>query len=111
MKEEELRKRAICALCRRPIGRAGVPAFWLVRIERYGIDLAAVNRQQGLTMMLGGNAALAQVMGSDEEMATAIIEPITLTVCEDCCTRPVCIAQLASLVPPAEPAGPPGPPT
>ncbi len=83
MNERELRQHATCSLCNKPIGRTGLPLFWRVKIERFGIDMRAVQRQTGLAMMLG-NAALAGVMGPDEDMATPVMEPVTLTVCEEC---------------------------
>lgn len=94
MRETELRDSATCALCGRLVGKSGLPLFWRVRIERHGIDLAAVQRQSGLTLLLG-NAALAMAMGPDEEMTTPLMEPVTLTVCETCGTQNVCIAYLA----------------
>jgi hypothetical protein len=95
MREKELRERATCSACGKKIGHAQVPIFWTLCIERHGIKRDAVMRQQGLTMMLDGNAALASVMGTDEEMTTPLIEPVTVTVCEPCSLERVCIAQLA----------------
>ncbi len=40
MKERELREHATCSLCRQKIGHTGLPLFWVVRIERFGIDAA-----------------------------------------------------------------------
>ena len=94
MHETELRKSATCALCGRLVGETGLPLFWRVRIERYGIDLAAVQRQTGLALLLG-NSALALAMGPDEEMTTPLMEPVMLTVCEKCGTRDTSIAYLA----------------
>lgn len=54
MRERELRESARCALCGRLIGESGLPLFWRVRIERHGIDLAAVRRQSGLALLLVG---------------------------------------------------------
>lgn len=82
MKENELRKHAICSLCKQKIGHTGIPLFWRVKIERFGINMDAVRRQTGLEMMLG-NAAIAQAMGPDEDMATLITET-TFVVCEAC---------------------------
>jgi len=79
---------------RRLVGASGLPLFWRVRIERYGIDLAAVQRQTGLALLLG-NSALALAMGPDEEMTTPLMEPVMLTVCEKCGTRDTSIAYLA----------------
>ncbi|HOX08711.1 MAG TPA: hypothetical protein PK280_20115, partial [Planctomycetota bacterium] len=82
MREAELRKYCKCSICGKKIGEAGMLLFWRVRIERFGVDLGAVQRQDGLAAMLNGHAALARVMGPDEEMAKAVMEPVTLAVCE-----------------------------
>jgi hypothetical protein len=83
MKESELRKHATCTLCRKPIGHTGVPLFWRVTVERFGVDLNAMRRQDGLAAMLN-SPRLAMVMGADEEIAKPMMEPITVTVCESC---------------------------
>lgn len=94
MREDELRERAICSACSQPIGHAGVPIFWTLRIERHGVKAGAVTRQDGLTAMLSGNAALARIMGPDEEMTTPLMKPVTVTICEKCSVEEVCIAAL-----------------
>jgi len=83
MKEPELRQHATCTLCQRPIMHTGMPLFWRVKVERFGVIGPAVQRQTGLAAMLG-SASLAAVMGADEDMATPMMEPITITVCEAC---------------------------
>jgi hypothetical protein len=95
MKERELREAATCGVCGQKIGKTGLPMFWRVRIERYAVKLDAVQRQTGLAMMLGGNGVLAAAMGADEDMTAPLMDPVTITVCEDCCTKPVCVAELA----------------
>lgn len=94
MRETELRDSVTCALCGRPVGLTGLPLFWRVRIERHGIDLAAVRRQSGLALLLG-NADIARTMGPDEEMTIPLMNPITFTVCEPCGTLDTSIAGLA----------------
>lgn len=84
MKESELRACAICALCAKPIGASGVPLFWRVTVERFGVDLRAIRRQDGLAAVLGGHAALAQVMGPNDDMTVTLMQPVKLTVCETC---------------------------
>lgn len=84
LKERDLREAAKCSVCGKPLGHTGLPLFWRVTIERYGVDLNAVRRQDGLTMQLGGNSFLAGVMGADEDMATPMMEPKQVTVCENC---------------------------
>ncbi len=88
MKEMELRKHATCALCGNKIMASGIPLFWRVTVERFGVDLAAVERQQGMAMMLRGNALLAYHMGPDEDMAKPFMPPVVLTVCEPCMLSP-----------------------
>ena len=94
MKEDELRDNAICNLCGQPIGKSGLPLFWRVTVERFGLNLTALQRQQGLAMILG-SASLARVMGADEDLAISMMEPAKITVCESCCTNEICVAQLA----------------
>ena len=73
----------------------GIPLFYRVTIERFGVRLNAIERQQGLTMMLGGSAVLAAVMGPDEDMTQPLMEPLVLTVCENCSTQ--CVLPIAVL--------------
>jgi len=94
MREDELRKRAICASCGKPIGHAGLPIFWTLKIERHGVKRDAVVRQDHLTGMLGGNALLANIMGPNEEMTEPLMEPVEITLCEPCSLEPVVVAQL-----------------
>ena len=94
MKEEELRGIATCKLGGEKIGKAGVPMFWRVKLERYMLNIDALKRQQGLGMMLGGHGALAMVMGVNEDMAETF-SSVEITVCETCCTESTCIAALA----------------
>lgn len=83
MKEAQLRKNAKCSLCSELIGHTGIPIFWTVKVERHGVDMKAVRRQDGLGMMLG-STPLAQVMGPDEEMTKTLLGPVDLTLCENC---------------------------
>jgi hypothetical protein len=87
MRESELRQHAKCGLCGKSIGHTGLPMFWVVTIERYGLRRDALMRQAGLTMQLGGNAVLAGVMGPDEEMTMDLMDPVKVTVCEFCATE------------------------
>ena len=98
MKERELRECATCAVCGHLIGKASLPVFWRVRLEYHGVDVKAVQRQQGLAMMLGGNGMLAAVMGPDEEMTKPLMEPGAITVCHDCGMKGVTVAELADML-------------
>ena len=96
MKEKELRESAQCAVCHKAIGHTGLPLFWRVTIERFGVNLNAVRRQDGLAMMLGSQA-LASVMGANEEMTVSMMEPVKVSVCESCAMGDINIAVLAGM--------------
>lgn len=83
MKEHELRRNSTCSLCNRKIGESGLPLFWRITVERFGIDMRAVRRQDGLTAFIG-SASIAAVMGPDEDLAQPLMQPTELTVCEPC---------------------------
>lgn len=105
MKLSEIKK---CAKCGKGVMHTGLPLFWRVTIERFGIDKAAVDRRFGLEMFFGGGrggAALAGVMGVDEDIAKPVMDEVRLILCEECaCSpQPVAVAALAELGPePAE---------
>ncbi len=84
LKERELREFAKCAACGKQVGHTGFPRIWRVTIEQYVIDLAAVSRQSGLAMLLGGSGILAAAMGPDADMATRIGDATVFAVCEHC---------------------------
>mgnify|MGYP001571332043 CR=1 FL=1 len=82
MKEEELRKLSICGVCQEKIGKSGSSLFFKATLELYCLDFNALNKQQGLTMMLG-SAKLAEVMGTGEDLANKI-DTSVLSVCYNC---------------------------
>jgi len=41
--------------------------------------------------MILGSGALAMVMGPDEEMTMPLLEPVHVTICENCIMEPVLI--------------------
>lgn len=83
MKEKELRESSDCGICKNKIGTCGIPLFWRVTIERFGLDARAIQKQDGLGAMLG-NSVLASFMGPDEDLARAVMEPIKVILCEKC---------------------------
>lgn len=83
MKRVELLRSARCNLCHRGIGHTKLPLFWRLRIERFGVDLRAAQRQDALGTFLGSQV-LGAVMGPDEDLAKPVMDPVTVTVCEDC---------------------------
>lgn len=93
MKERALRAAATCTNCGEKIGKSGVPMFWRVRIQRLGLDLRALQRQSGLEMMMG-SVGLARALSPDEEMTVSVAGPLTVTICEDCADKRICLLEL-----------------
>ena len=83
MREEKLREIAECQFCGKPFGHCNSPMFYRVKVERFCVKVGALQRQQGLAMMLGGNAQLASIMGPDEDM-TENVGSSEFTVCDEC---------------------------
>ncbi len=94
MKENALREIVDCGICLKPSGFTGIPLFWRITIERFGVDMAAVQRQDGLAQMLG-SSQLANIMGTDADMTKPMMDPVKVTICEDCIMKPAIIAVLA----------------
>ena len=61
----------------------GLPLFWTLAVQRFGIDMQAVQRQHGLELMLG-SPALAAVMGTDEDLAKPLMDKVDVILCEEC---------------------------
>lgn len=85
MKERELREHSRCGACGELIGRSGVPAFHILKIETYQLDGQAIVRQDGLAAMMG-SPTLAMVMGPDAHMADEVGE-LKATLCHACYAR------------------------
>ena len=97
MKETEIRKHSTCNLCKNKILKNGIPIFYVVKIQNYGLDLNAIQRQSGMATMMG-HAGLAQVMGPNEDMASPITDEVIITVCSECyAEKDLCIAHLNEL--------------
>lgn len=87
MTAEEAAKFVKCGVCRKPISHTGVPLFYLVRLERWGFDVGALRRREGLAQFFGGGPGshvLADVMGPDRDVARCVGETREICVCEDC---------------------------
>lgn len=92
MKQNELSKHLKCNGCGNHIAHSGLPIFWRVKVERFGVDTTAVKRQLGLSAFLGSDV-LANVMGPDEDMTIDLMTPKTMTLCDGCALKlPVAIA-------------------
>lgn len=93
MKQSALLQHATCSNCGHKIGASGALTFWVVTVENYAVDIGAIQRQDGLANLLG-SGRLASVMGPDEDMATALIEPTRLTLCFPCANAGICLPEI-----------------
>lgn len=93
MKESEIRAAAKCAHCGRLFGESGSLLFYRVKIDRFMVNPGALQRQTGLAQMLG-SAAIAEVMGTNEDMATKLDDGATFTICHLCSSDPISTEQL-----------------
>ncbi len=89
-----------CLLCREGIGHAGDFRFHRMTLESFQIDVGAVRRAHGLELQMGGHAALANLMGPDEDLAKALDEkPLSFIVCDTCYrTRKIPLALIRNLL-------------
>lgn len=94
LKEAELRKLARCSACEKLIGETGMPVFFKATLEKHFINAAAVQRQQGLTNLLGGSATLALAMSADEDMTFTIDPGVTVMICGACAMHEVCLLEI-----------------
>jgi hypothetical protein len=65
------------------IEASGLPLFYVVTVERFGVDLDALRRLFALTDIVG-SPAVASVFSPDREFARPMMEATKLTVCEVC---------------------------
>lgn len=71
-----------CLLCGKGMMHAGSITFFRLTIERQVIDTRAVQRAQGMELMLG-DPRLANVMGPNEDLAKQL-DTNTVLICEPC---------------------------
>jgi hypothetical protein len=93
MLEAELRASAKCASCGKGFGHTGLPLFWRLKVERWGVMADAVRRQAGLEMLVG-STQLAEVFSPGEAMAAEVMQPVTMTFCETCIMKPIHVPAL-----------------
>lgn len=65
------------------------PIFYRVTVEQCGLDRDAIQRQAGLEMMVG-NAAIAAVLGPDEDIAKILSKHVVFVGMQDFMSLPLC---------------------
>lgn len=88
-----------CAACGKGVMHTGLPLFWTVDVQRWGIDAQAVRRQHGMEQVFGGGAGAAVAMAdifSSGPIARPLdpAPPLRLLVCEACVTQAQVLAVL-----------------
>jgi len=81
IKQSEIKK---CTSCKKGVGHNGDVNFWLLTLDQAFVNFGAVQRQHGLEQMLGGNAAIASVMGLNENIAEYFPMVKKVWVCMPC---------------------------
>jgi len=87
MKQSEFQK---CGSCGNGMAHNGQITFWRVSAERFMLNLKAVQRKHGLEMYFGGGqagATLANVMGTDEDLAVILFPKRDFLLCEKCASE------------------------
>lgn len=82
MKQSDFKK---CACCGAGMAATGLH-FYRVRIEQMILNTRAIQRQHGLELMVG-NAAIAQVMGPNDNLAEPVATAEVL-ICGQCGITP-----------------------
>ena len=74
-----------CDLSGQPLCSQGIPLFYRIVLQTYGIDKAALHEWTGLHHLFEGKAspALLEVFSTKPDIATLIHEPADLLVCQD----------------------------
>lgn len=75
-----------CLCCGKGIAHNADLAFLRVRFDLMALNIGAIRRQHGLEMMMG-NAAIAQALGTDEDMARQMTTGTGL-ICGSCMVAP-----------------------
>ena len=83
MKAREMRELGACLLCGKRLAETGSPVFWMLSAGRFILDASAVQRHVGLGMIFNGNERLAEVMGTDEDLAKEVHDTSAM-VCDSC---------------------------
>lgn len=84
MKVSEITK---CVCCGKGVAHSGLPIFWVVTTQRMGLDPRAIQRMQGMEMLMG-NVMIARAF-MDDDVANPLGDKHTVTVCEPCSQKPL----------------------
>jgi hypothetical protein len=87
LKRKEIEK---CAVCLEGVAHNRQITFYRVTVERFILDHLAIQRTHGLEQFFGGGSAgalMANVMGTDEDLAKQICPASSFILCEECAMK------------------------
>lgn len=91
-----------CALCGQGVMHDGQITFYRLTLDRYVVDMRAIERQHGLELYMG-SPAIAHVMGPDEDLAKRLPEGVgPVLVCQSCAMVPHALMRIAAMEPDPE---------
>lgn len=82
-----------CVMCGKGVMHTGIPLFYRVKVERFGILANEVQRTHAMEQFMGGHVAIARVF-HDPELTQSVMPEISGLVCESCSVRPTMLAGL-----------------
>ena len=92
MKQREIQK---CVFCDRGVMHSASPMFYQIEVDTMVIDVAAVQRQAGLEQFIG-NVSIANIMGTDADLAKSISK-VKCFVCMECALQQQVIAAIPEI--------------
>lgn len=97
MKHKDFEK---CLICGNGVMHCRSPLFYRIKIDHMMMDLKAVQRAQGLEMMMGGGvegSVIANAMGPDEDLAFRFSGD-TFLICQECSIKDISISRLCEYI-------------
>ena len=82
-----------CCFCGKGVAHTGIPLFYRMTLQPFGLEQPAIQRAAGLEMMLN-SVALARAMGPDEDIAKPVVDESVALVCHACAMEPQLIIRV-----------------
>lgn len=83
-----------CAKCGEGLLKCGLPITVRFEVQSEKFDEDNIRRAHGMEQMMGGNVAIARVMGPDYELSSPNADPVKGYLCMQC-AMVVTVAELA----------------
>lgn len=83
-----------CLMCGKGVMHTGIPLFYRVKLERFGVLANEVRRVAAMEQFMGGNVGIARAF-HDPELTQTMMPEVSGLVCETCSMKPWPVAMLA----------------